>query len=114
MTLCLGLLLNLTEVMCYFNYFHYIFRHESTVAANIIKPSELKNRRNANAFSMAGQMAGWVMNIWQILYVGVSSLFFDSYHVNEFIPFFKMLEFPLLPLIQTYTSPPIKRFLKQK
>jgi len=113
-TLGIGILFNLTELMCYISYFHYIFKHESTVAVNIVKPSDLKQRRNRNAFSMAGQIAGWLMNVWPVLLVAVLSTFFESSNVRDIMPFFKMIEFVLLPLIQMYTSPPIRRYLKEK
>jgi len=62
---------------------------------------------------MAGQIAGWLMNVWQVLVVAILSTFFESSNVREGIPFFKMIEFVLLPLIQIYTSPPIRRYLRE-
>jgi len=83
------------------------------VAVNILKPSDLEQRKKGNAFSMAGQIAGWLMNVWQVLVVAILSTFFESSNVREGIPFFKMIEFVLLPLIQIYTSPPIRRYLRE-
>ena len=60
----LGSLMTLLEVSSYLIFFHYISKHNKTIAANVLKPSVIKQRNRANAVSMYGQLACWVMKIW--------------------------------------------------
>ena len=51
-------------------------------------------------FSMVGQLASWVMEVWYLVLVGVLSTNFDMDLLREVAPLLKHLEFFLIPLVQ--------------
>ena len=63
---------------------------------------------------MVGQLASWIMEVWYLVLVGVLSTNFDMDFLREVAPLLKHLEFFLIPLVQIYTSPPIKKYLSSK
>jgi hypothetical protein len=58
-----------------------------------------------------GQFAGWVMEIWYVLLIGLLSGFYNMEKMREFSSLVKDLEFVLIPLVEIYTSLPIRNFI---
>jgi hypothetical protein len=60
---------------------------------------------------MVGQFAGWVMEIWYVLLIGLLSGFYNMEKMREFSSLVKDLEFVLIPLVEIYTSLPIRNYI---
>ena len=81
------------------------------MAATVVKPSIIKQRNKSNAVSMVGQLLGWLMEIWYIVLIGLLSAFFNLESLREFASLLKDLEFALIPVVEVYTSTPIRNFI---
>ncbi len=61
---------------------------------------------------MVGLFASWFLEMWYIVIVGLlTAIFKDPIFVRDISTFVKTLEFVGLPMIQIWTSEPIRRFL---
>jgi hypothetical protein len=49
---------------CYVLFFQYIVNHDNSIAASVLHPAVVKRRNRANAITMVGLMATWLMEIW--------------------------------------------------
>ena len=100
------------ELACYIAFFHHTIHHDNTVAIIVIQPEVLKLRNKRNAISMVGLLASWLMELWYIIIVGLlTAMIKDPVYVRDVATLIKMFEFVLLPMVQIFTSEPIKRFL---
>ena len=106
-----GACLTTIEILCYIFLYSYITLHNRNIAGKIVKPSVIKSRNRSNAISLSGQLTGWTMEIWYIIFVGFISTIFKFREMREVVPFLKQLEFVLVPLVQVYTSAPIRNFI---
>jgi len=61
----MGLLFLIIELICYVNVYRFLAIHNANVAG-IVKPLELKSKAK-KCSSMAGQFAGWIMNLWALI-----------------------------------------------
>ena len=60
------------------------------ISANLLKPAVIKQRNRANAISMVGQFARWVMEIWYIVLVGLlGKVFGPNATLDQQPPVFK-------------------------
>jgi hypothetical protein len=59
-----GVVVTLVEVYSFVILFHHIYKHNNHVAINILSPSVVQQRNRTNAVTLAGQFAGWVMEVW--------------------------------------------------
>lgn len=114
LTLGMGIIFTVTELSCYILLYLYLTKHNAEVASKVLKGSELALRKKTNAFSIAGQVAGWFVNIWHIIILAFSSIFIDIKVAREVMPIIKLSEFFLLAVIQVYTSPPIRRYIRDR
>ena len=110
----LASILTILEVTSYIIFFLHITKHNNTIAANVLKPSVIKQRNRASAVSMYGQLAGWVMEIWYAVILIFFSTFYDADTLREVASLIKDFEFVLIPLVEVQTSFPIITFLSQK
>ena len=81
------------------------------ISANLLKPAVIKQRNRANAISMVGQFARWVMDIWYAIVIGYIASIYNLDLIRELPPMLKNLEFVLIPIVEVYTSAPIQRFM---
>ena len=51
------------------------------------------------------------MVTWYNVIIGLTNIFFKFELLREVAPFIKDLEFVLIPLVQIYSSDPIKKFM---
>jgi len=108
-----GTILNLIEILSYILLYGYIWRHDNKNAADILHTNVIQMRNRVNAISITGLFAGWLMEAWYLLITGLLVLVYsDQGLVREVSVCLKGFEFVLVPLVQIYTSAPIKRFLK--
>jgi hypothetical protein len=55
-----------------------------------------------------------LLEAWYVILVGLLTPFLDSNLVREVSAILKMSNFCLVPIIQMITSPPIRKYLKEK
>ena len=101
----------LCEIICYIILYTFINKHNSGLVTKILKPSVINKRNKVNAISLTGQVAGWIMEMWYIVVIGFLNTVFNFELFREVAPFVKDLEFVLIPMIQIYSSEPIKKFM---
>jgi hypothetical protein len=59
-----GVVVTLLEVYSFVILFHHLYNHNNRVAINILSPSVVQQRNRTNAVTLAGQFAGWIMEVW--------------------------------------------------
>jgi hypothetical protein len=107
----LGFAHQVIEIASYAILFHYIASHNNNNAMNqILKQSDIKARNRSNAISLLVLITGWMMEISYLIAVGVLSFVMDRNTVREISSILKYYEFYLIPLVQIYTSTPLKQF----
>jgi hypothetical protein len=103
------------EIVSYAILYHYIARHDnSNSLKQILKQSDIKARNRSNAISLLGLVAGWMMEISYLFAIGVLSFILEQNIVREIFSVLKYYEFYLIPLVQIYTSNPLKQFWQKK
>lgn len=107
----LGVTLTLLEIFSYIILFHHISCHNKFVASNVLTPAVIQQRNAANAIGLVGQFAAWVMEVWYLILIGLLSAFYDMDSVREYSSLLKDLEFALIPLVEVWTSAPIRSYM---
>jgi hypothetical protein len=104
-----GLLL-LLELSCYVTIFFEQIASTESVSA-YLSEAVVKKRQKTNAVTLSGQFATWMAGGWYI----VTGLFisFASHSENgrEIAAVFRLTQFGIIPVIEIFTSPPLKRFV---
>ena len=107
-----GFSYTMVEIISYiFLYYYITFHNNNAIANGVLDASVIRMRNRANAISLTGLFAGWLMEVWYIVFVGFLSATLDSNLVREVSTVLKYYEFYLIPLVQIHSSPPIKRFM---
>ena len=89
----------------------FLIRHDNTVAIIVLEPDVIKKRNRRNAISMVGQLAGWIMEVWHLVLIGFLTPIFMLDSLRNTSSLLKNFEFFLIPLVQIWSSAPIKRYL---
>ena len=111
----IGTIFTMLELTSYIIFFQYITKHNKNVASTILQPSVIKQRNQANAISMVGQIVAWVLEIWYTIFMGFLPIYFKLETVREASALLKNIEYVLIPMVEVYTSAPIRKFnLKSK
>jgi len=63
---------------------------------------------------MMGQVAAWIIEVWYAFLIGSLSPFYDMDTLREVAALVKNLEFFLIPLVELYTSAPIREYCQLK
>ena len=104
--------LNLIQLCCYAIFFCHVFYHDNRVAIQVVKREVIRQRNRSNAISMAGLFATWVIELAFYSWI----LFFrarSNYgQLREMSTIIKMAEFVLIPTVQIFTSPPLRRYFQ--
>ena len=106
-----GIILTIIEVLSYAIFFQHIAKHNETIASQVLEPSVIKKRNKRNAISMTGQLAGWIMEVWHLVLIGFLTPLFDLESLRNVSSLLKNFEFAFIPLVQIWSSVPIKRYL---
>ena len=107
-----GFSYTMVEIISYiFLYYYITFHNKIAIANGVVDASVVRMRNRANAISLTGLFAGWLMEVWYIVFVGFLSVTLNSNLVREVSTVLKYYEFYLIPLVQIHSSPPIKRFM---
>lgn len=110
----LGIIATILEVSVYITFFHHISSHNNNIASTILQPSIIKQRNQANAITMVGQLLAWVMEVWYVFFIVCLSAIYDIDTLREVASLLKTLEFFLIPLVEVHTSRPIMDFCSKK
>ena len=62
---------------------------------------------------MMGQLAAWIIEVWYAFLIGSLSPFYDMDTLREVATLVKNLEFLLIPLVEVYTSAPIREYCQK-
>ena len=108
----LGICLTATEITSYIVLYYHISCHNNNkTIQQILDKNTIKNRNRTNAISLTGMFLSWAWEVWYLLLVGIISLVInDANWFRELATLIKCYEFYFIPLVQIYTSAPIKRF----
>ena len=107
----IGGMLTIIELICYITIFHYLAYHNNNVASAVLSDKVIKQRNKANAISFFGQFAAWIMKVWYVILFGILYAANIGGTAREISILIKDFEFILIPLVEIYTSPPIKFFM---
>ncbi len=108
----LGAVLTLIEIMSYLILYHHLWNHNNKIVVGVVDANVIKMRNRANAISITGLFAGWIMEIWYLVLAGfLLFIVKDNTSIRQVISCVRMYEFFLIPLVQVYTSPPMKKFM---
>ena len=106
-----GIAHQVIEISSYVILYQYIASHNNNDhLKQILKQSDIKARNRSTAISLLGLVAGWMMEISYLFAVGILSFFLDRNSVREITSTLKYFEFYLVPLVQIYSSQPLKQF----
>ena len=103
----MGIIFTLIEILCYIIIFHHIFHHNTNIAAVVLSEKVIKQRNRTNAISFFGQFVAWIMRFWFLFLFLVTNTMALPVVIKNF-------EFVLIPLVEMYTSAPIRSFRNQK
>jgi hypothetical protein len=107
----LGFAHQVIEIASYAILFHYIASHNNNNAmSQILKQSDIKARNRSNAISLLGLVTGWLMEVSYLFAVGVLHFVLDRNSVREISSTLKYFEFYFIPLVQIYSSKPLKQY----
>ena len=109
----LGVIMTLVEVSVYITFFHHIASHNKNIASTVVQPGIIKQRNQANAITMFGQLLAWVMEVWYVFFIACLSAYYDIDTLREVASLLKTLEFFLIPLVEVHTSKPISNIIEQ-
>ena len=104
-----GTVLSIVEITCYLILYHHIYSHNVDIASKLLDASVIKKRNQQNAVSLTGLFAGWLMEVWYIVLVGIFSTIFENNWIYEMSAFFKVYVYYLIPLVQIHTSAPLRK-----
>jgi hypothetical protein len=99
------------EIIFYLIIYCHLILLNKNVGAKVLKASVINERNHRNAITLTGQVATFVIEFWYVLLVTVLSHFLDIELVREVSPILKHFDVLLVPLVQIYTSPPLKSFI---
>lgn len=109
------ILLLVLKTICLVLLFYHLFKHNEFVkSSEILRPEIIKKRNVRNAINLSGQLAGALSEMAYTIIIGImvaSGTFLEN---RDFFAIFKLSEFFIMPLVETLTSPPLRRFVLRK
>jgi len=111
MSLYGGLYLSI-ELYCYSVIFYTIFKHDNTEAIKILNPSVIRQRNQANAICLTGQVLGFVIKLWYMVAIGVLAIGFNAIRVREISGILKSIDFVAIPLVMILSTSTLRKFIK--
>lgn len=107
-------LFTVIELCCCMFYFNYIYSHDNSIANHIISQGVLHNRNRTTAISMVGQMTCLAIELVYTALVGAFITLFKFHQLRGVAAMIKIAQFFLIPLIEIFTSSPLRNYLKSK
>jgi hypothetical protein len=77
---CFCVFVTLIEASSFVALFYFLRNHNNNIAADILSPTVIHQQNRVNAITMAGQLAGWIMEVWYLVVVGLLAI---PYNANE-------------------------------
>ena len=99
------------EICFYIFLYSYLITLNRNIGAKVLKASVILERNQRNAISLTGQVLTCFMEFWNNIIVPILSHFVDIELLREVAPILKHFDIVLVPLVQIYTSPPLKAFV---
>jgi len=106
-----GVTLIFLEIVFYINIYLYVVTMNKNVGSKVLKTSVINERNHKNAITLTGQVATCFIKFWFLSLVSILSYFLDIEFLREVAPIIKHFDVLLVPLVQIYTSPPLKVFM---
>ena len=107
----IGACLTTLEILSYLILFHHVWIHDNKTANFVLDQNVIKMRNRVNAISLTGLFATWMMEVCYVLFGGFLLLLLDDNNfIREVDTFVKLFDYYFIPLVQIYTSAPMKRF----
>jgi hypothetical protein len=79
-----GIFVTMVEASCFVALFYHLHNHNKTIAAAVVSPTVIQQRNRVNAITMAGQLAGWTMEVWYLVVVGLLAIPYSADQVTHF------------------------------
>ena len=107
----IGIALTSIEVTSYVILFRYVWRHDNKTANSVLDTKVINLRNRANAISLTGLFATWALELCYVVFGGVLSIVItDSNFIRELVSALIPFEYYFIPLVQVYSSVPIRNF----
>ncbi len=106
-----GGILTLLEIAFYIIIYFYLIIINKNVGAKVLNVSVINERNRKNAITLSGQVATCFIELWYFILIPVLSNFLDIEFLREIAPIIKHFDVLIVPLVQIYTSPPLKAFM---
>jgi hypothetical protein len=78
-----GIFITMVEASCLVALFYHLHNHNKTIAAAVVSPTVIQQRNRVNAITMAGQLAGWLMEVWYLVVVGFLAIPYNADEVTH-------------------------------
>ena len=91
--------------------FRHLKVHNNEVMSGMLSQVAINKRNRVNAISLYGLLICWSLEVFHMTLAGFLALIVGGYWNRVLSVFIRYLEFVLVPLVQIYTSPPIRRFV---
>ena len=102
---------NIIELVCYLVLFHYIYHHNKSIGAIVLRPELIHQRNRKNAITMVGQFCSWILELsyFFLLIFFATRLYHDQR--REIASIIKLSEFSFIPLVQIITTSSMTQFV---
>jgi hypothetical protein len=77
-----GIFVTMVEASCFVALFYHLHNHNKTAA--VVSPTVIQQWNRVNAITMAGQLAGWTMEVWYLVVVGLLAIPYSADQVTHF------------------------------
>jgi hypothetical protein len=111
MVLVIFAIYNITEILCYFLLFDYIYHHNKNIGATVLQPEVIRQQNRKNAITIVGQFCSWIFELsyFFLLIFFATRPYHD--HRREIASIIKLSEFSFIPLVQILTTSSLKQFV---
>ena len=110
--ICIGI--QLVELGIFLWFFHTRYKKDNGRIKKLLTQENIKDRNIKNVTTFVGQFYGFVVECAYLLISLISThLGNDNYvHLQAFVTFAKFIDFGLLSVVEVYSSPTLRRFMK--
>ncbi len=114
--MCLALLFQLTEAVCYVLMFTYLYIHDTLMMkSSVISNETYRNRQRTNIFSMGGQLFCFLAELIYVANMMIWTNVIENYSVTSMKEIYfviKICEFGFLSTVQVLSSRDLRNMLK--
>ena len=112
--LIIGIGVQLTELGIFIWFFYTRYKKDNGRIKKLLTQENIKDRNIKNVTTFVGQFYGFVVECAFVLITLICThLGNDDYnHLQAFVSFAKFIDFGLLSVVEVYSSPTLRRFMK--